>query len=150
MDENEKIDNQVLINAAVDKEKAAEQKRITELRAEFEDEPDFALKAIEAGWDVTEAKAEFCDVLKARAAEQAKAAATAGQKESGSAPIKTEGSDGGGDVNFIEQARQMVEDGKAKNMTVAMKKLRRRDPELHERFKVHSKEVGKAVYEEVA
>jgi len=43
--------------------------------------------------------------------------------------------DSGQQSDFLEEAHKLVDNGKAKSMTEAMKKVRRRQPELHEAFK---------------
>lgn len=72
-EETTMAENQKAADDAVAAERAASQKRIADIRAAFQKEPDFALQAIEKGWTLTEAKAAFSDVLTARAEVAAKA-----------------------------------------------------------------------------
>jgi signal peptide peptidase SppA len=124
--------------------------RASQLKTEFADDPEFALKAVTEGWSVAEAKAEYCDVLKARVAEQAKEIASGKDSAAASGADAivsedTDGGDGGGD--FLAEAREMAEEKKI-SITDAMKKLNRQKPGLHAAFKQRCETEGKEMYAE--
>jgi hypothetical protein len=114
------IQNTVTADAAV----AAEKKRAIDLKAAFGKDPAFALEAIEAGWSVTEAKAERCDRLQ-------KAAAATVHGDSG-VPFG-DGTPAIPPVNFIEQARELAQ-SKGISRTEAMRQIAAEQPKLYEDF----------------
>lgn len=127
--------------AAVNDERA----RMGQLKAEFPDDPEFALKAFADGLTVDEAKAAYCDVLREKIKEQ-----PAVQKETkgeGSAPIPSSDTDGQAGGDFMAEAREMAEKKKI-TVTAAMKRLRRKNPALHEAFLEKSRTEGEAMYAE--
>ena len=103
---------------------ATERQRIAEINKAFAKDPAFAMEASQAGWTVTEAKAQYCDRL------QAKAAAT--PPGSPGLPYHDSAADGAGG-DFMEQARDLAEEKKI-SVTEATKRLAAKDPALHQRF----------------
>lgn len=103
---------------------ATERQRIAEINKAFAKDPAFAMEASQAGWTVTEAKAQYCDRL------QAKEAAT--PPGSPGLPYHDSAADGAGG-DFMEQARDLAEEKKI-SVTEATKRLAAKDPALHQRF----------------
>ena len=103
---------------------ATERQRIAEINKAFAKDPAFAMEASQAGWTVTEAKAQYCDRL------QAKAAAT--PPGSPGLPYHDSAADGAGG-DFMEQARELAEEKKI-SVTEATKRLAAKNPALHQRF----------------
>lgn len=131
---------------------AAERDRMKSLQSEFGDEPDFVMKAFTEGWDIATAKAEFCDVLRQREAarkkdeEKAAAENAAAVASAGASAIATEDTDGGSDqTDFLKAARDMAFEKKI-TVTEAMRRIRRMNPNAHERFKDRCKTEGQAIY----
>jgi signal peptide peptidase SppA len=124
---------------------------VTAMREAFPEDPEFAMKALAAGWSVEKAKAEYNEVLRAKIAdlETEKAAADAGDDEVvGGDPLKlvaAGGDRGSDDHDFMEQARQMARD-QGISVTLAMRELAHRKPELHQAYLVHQKQFGKRQY----
>jgi len=137
MDEQEKIDAQAELNQLSENVQGEERKRLADLRTAFPDDLDFALEAFEKGSTVQEAKADYYDL------EQQKKKA---EQNAGAKAIASGDSDSEQEGDFLEEARKLVDDGKAKNMTEAMRKIRRRQPQLHEAFKEKSRAEGRAIY----
>lgn len=137
MDEQEKIDAQAELNQLSETVQGEERKRLAELRAAFPDDLDFAIEAFEKGSTVQEAKAERFDLL-----QQEKIA----EQNAGAKPIASGDSDSEQEGDFLEEAHKLLDDGKAKNMVEAMRKIRRRQPELHEAYKEKSRAEGRAIY----
>ena len=109
----------------------AERQRMQDLKAEFPNDPAFAMDQFAAGADVTIAKAAYCDVLRAR---QQQADDKAEQKTTGAEPLEhneAAGSTASGD--FMAEARQLSRDQKI-SMTDAMRQLSREKPELYAGF----------------
>jgi signal peptide peptidase SppA len=130
------------VSAAIEKAKAEERERFTQLQAAFPDETDFVVKQFAAGASVEAAKAAYCDVVtaKLKVSEDEKAAKAAKEKEdaakaaSGATPVSTSGTpepESSGD--FMTLAREMAEEKKI-GMTAAMKQLAKEQPELHAAF----------------
>lgn len=114
---------------------AAERTRLADLKAAFPEDLAYAVTAFEKGQNVNEARADYCDVLKAKLAEKDKQTPNP-QKATGAAPLPTgESESPDGNVNFLEAARALAAE-KNISVTAAMKKLRRQNPQLHEDFKV--------------
>ena len=103
---------------------ATERQRIAEINKAFAKDPAFAMEASQAGWTVTEAKAQYCDRL------QAKEAAT--PPGSPGLPYHDSAADGAGG-DFMEQARELAEEKKI-SVTEATKRLAAKNPALHQRF----------------
>lgn len=101
---------------------AADRKRLSELRAEFPDDPAFALEQYESGHNVIEAKADYCDVLKKR---------LESKKAEGGAPPLT-GSEEGGEntIDFNKAAKELA---KAEGIKLgeAYKRIAREQPEVY-------------------
>jgi len=145
-EEQEKIDAQAKLDQLSENVKDDERKRLGELKAAFPDDLEFALEAFEEGKTVLEAKAEHHDVLDKKLKEKDASNEVKSEKVIGAKAISSEGSDNEQEDDFLEEARKLVDDGKAKSMTEAMKKVRRRQPELHEAFKDKSQAEGRAIY----
>jgi signal peptide peptidase SppA len=105
---------------------AGEKKRVGEIKAAFPKDAAFALEAIEQGWDVTAAKAQYCDRL------MAGKVAVPG-KTSGAAPLPYEDSAEGPASDFLEQAAALAKEEKI-TKTEAMKRLAQEQPSLHQAF----------------
>ena len=155
--EQEKIDAQTEVNKLTEDVQSEERKRLAELRTAFSDDLDFALQSFEKGLTLDQAKAEHHDILQKQikeaaekeAAEKKAAEEKKGQQNAGAKPIANEGSDGEAQGDFMLEARKLVDEGKAKTLTEAMRKVQRQNPELHEAFKAKSEVVGKAGYNEL-
>lgn len=159
--EQQEIDTQAELNRAGDEARVAERKRLTDLKAAFPEDLEFALAVFEKGSSVQEAKAEYCDVLserekqrkaeeqKARAkAEEAKAKAESERTRQGAAPMASEDSDDEGSGDFIIEARKLAKEQKI-SMTAAMRQISRRQPELHAAFKDRCRAEGRAIFAQV-
>lgn len=135
--------------AGIDEAKTAaindERARMSQLKTEFAEDPEFAVKAFTEGFTVDEAKASYCDVLREKLKEQ-----TAGQKETkaeGAAPIASDDTDDEGAGDFLAEAREMAKEKKI-TVTAAMKRLQKKNPALHAAFIEKSKTEGEAMYAE--
>ena len=131
--------------------RAEERQRLIEFKEAFPEDLEFAIDACGRGLSVTEAKAERFDVVSKQLAEATKKEKVeVKEKTSGVPPISNESNDSEGSGDFMAEARAMVEDGKAKTMTFAMRKLSRSRPELHQAYKDRCESEGRAIYSEVA
>jgi signal peptide peptidase SppA len=103
---------------------AAERKRVTEIRAAFPKDVVFAMEAVEQGWDVMQAKAQYCDRL-----------LLVGQAYTviGAKPLRYEDSTAGPASDFLEQAAQLAKEERI-TKTEAMQYLAQEQPELHQAF----------------
>jgi signal peptide peptidase SppA len=106
---------------------AEEKTRVADLRAAFPKDPAFALEAIEQGWDVTAAKAQYCDRLLA-------GKVTAAPAGPGAPPLKYEDSAEGPASDFLEQAHALASREKI-SRTQAMRRLAQEQPKLYEDFR---------------
>jgi ClpP class serine protease len=128
--EQQQVDIQVELNEA--KEKAKEQslrderERIKAITSEFADDAEFALEAIDKGWDVKEAKAQYCDVLKKKLAEKPQA--------DGAEPLTENGEGGEKIVDFNEAAKALAKEEKIA-LGDAYKKIARQQPELYQSYR---------------
>jgi len=114
--------------------RAEERQRMADLKAAFPDDPEFAMKAFEAGQDVGLAKADYCDVLSARLKEKTDAAATAANAAAvtaGAKAVETEDTDSEGRVNFVTAAKELAKAEKIK-LGEAYKRVAREQPELYQ------------------
>lgn len=145
-EEQEKIDAQAELNQLSENVKDEERKRLGELKMAFPDDLDVALKAFEEGKTVLEAKAEHHDVLDKKLKEKDASKEVKPEEVIGAKAISSGSSDNEQEGDFLEEAHKLVDDGKAKSMTEAMKKVRRRQPKLHEAFKDKSRTEGRAIY----
>lgn len=101
---------------------AAERKRMADIKAAFPADPAFAMEAVEAGWNVTEAKAQRHDRMEKQTSETPK----------GIEPIEyAESSESS--VDFMTQARQRSRESKV-SMTEAMRQIQAEDPAAYEKF----------------
>ena len=152
--ENENIDELTQANQLRDETVATERQRLVDLRAAFAENPEFAMKAFEEGWNIEQAKAHHHDVLQKQIAEyKAKQAKIDEQQQNkpaiGANVIISEDSDDEAGADFMTEARELAEK-KNISMTAAMKQIARKKPQLHEAFKARSEAMGKeAVYAEV-
>jgi signal peptide peptidase SppA len=140
------LDAEKLQTEARESALSAERERVAGLKAEFTDDPGFAIKAVEQGWSLAEAKGEYCDVLKGRLAERDETAA-AGAAAAGAEPLAQDGSDDAGGGDFMAEAEQLAE-AKQIGITAAMKQLKRSKPALHAAFLGRSEAMGRAAYAE--
>jgi hypothetical protein len=101
-----------------------ERKRFADLKAAFPTDAAFALEAVEAGWTVTEAKAERHD-------RQQKAAAAAPPGDKG---VQYHDSDQGGGPDFMAEAKRISREEKI-SMTDAMRRVQADDPGSYEKFR---------------
>lgn len=162
MDNEQKIKEQAEVEArakieaelaeATKEARAEERERLGELNAAFPDNLEFAAKAFGDGKTIQEAKAEYCDVLQKQVKETAVKTEKGETKEkaSGAKAISTGDTDSEGQGDFMAEARQLVEDGKAKTMTIAMRKISRSKPALHQAYKEKCEIEPKANYGEEA
>jgi len=131
--------------------RAEERKRLMEFKEAFPDDLEFAIDACGRGLSVTEAKAERFDVVSKQLAEATKKNEKAEVKEkAGVPPISNEDTDSQAEGDFMAEARQLVADGKAKTMTIAMRKISRSNPGLHRAYQEKCETVTKADYGEAA
>ncbi len=103
--------------------------RLSALQTAFPDEPKFVLEQFTAGASVEQAKAAFCDVLKARNVElTAKNAELVKKKPAskGATPVPVGGEGGSQAGEFMELSRQYSEEHKC-SMAEAMKKVRKKN-----------------------
>jgi len=111
---------------------SVERKRIADLNAAFKKDPAFANQAIEQGWSVVEAKAQYADKLQAEN-EQLKAEATTPAKAVGAEPAAF-GNGEGASVSALEAYRQrvaeLVEAGKSRQ--AATLHIERNEKQLHQ------------------
>ena len=105
---------------------ANEKKRVTEIKTAFPKDAPFALEAIEQGWDITAAKAQYCDRLLA-------GKVVLPGKANGVPPLPDNDSAEGPASDFLEQAAQLAKEAKI-TKTEAMKRLAHDQPELHQAF----------------
>jgi len=119
--------------------------RMSQLRTEFADDADFAIKAFTEGWSLEKAKAEYCGVLREKLKDQAKKAAE--KPAAGAAAIPEAGADGVTQGDFLEEARALAKE-KGVTVTAAMKQLNRRKPGLHDAFVQQCQSEGKRMYQE--
>jgi hypothetical protein len=119
--------------ASVDAEAVAKQtqdqerQRMTALQTEFPDDPAFAMEQFTAGATVTEAKAAYCDKL--RAEKQARDDQTSDGAEP--IPFSASGDEATGD--FMAEARQRSCSMKI-SMTEAMRQVSGEKPDLYQSF----------------
>ena len=123
--------------------------RMSQLKTEFADDPEFAMQAFTDGLTVAEAKAKYCDVLRDRLAAKNAEAATGTEREqaSGVPPLANEDTDEGAGGDFIAEAKEMAAEKKI-TVTAAMQKLARQRPGLHESFKGQCRDHGSRMYRE--
>lgn len=143
---------QVEVKAAVQQATADGQKRMAELQEAFADDLDFVVQSFGKGLTVEQAKAEYCDILQQRNKEAAEKKANSQKKDVkvvGAKAIATDGSDNEATGDFMLEARRMVDEGKAKNVTEAMRKVKRQNPELHEAFMARCRAEGSEVFNNV-
>jgi hypothetical protein len=88
---------------------SVERKRIADLNAAFKKDPAFANQAIEQGWSVIEAKAQYADKLQAEN-EQLKAEASKSAKAPAGAEPATFGAGEGEGLSALESYRQRVDE----------------------------------------
>ena len=146
MEKNEtnEIDAQVEVNKITKQVQGDERDRLSVLSAYFADDLTYAVKAFNKGKTLIEAKADYCDVLrekitaitKERDDAQAKLEANKpADKATGATPIEQSDSDEHEATgrDFISEAQQIAKEDKT-TVTVAMKKLARKEPKLHQEY----------------
>ena len=121
----EPVDAEAVAKAATDKER----QRSADLKAEFPEDLAFAMEAIEQGWDVQRAKAEYCDRMREAQKQES--------KTKGAAPIEQQHGGSAASTDFMSEARAMAREDKI-TMTEAMRRVQRDSPELHESFRSQS------------
>jgi len=126
--------------------------RMSQLKTEFADDPQFAMKACTEGWTVAEAKAEYTDVLREKlrtqdAEHKSEMENRNSQTSDGAEAIATGDTDEGTEGDFMAEARELAETKKI-TVTAAMKKLARTKPALHQAFLGKCGTSGKAMYAE--
>lgn len=129
---------------------AAENERIrmSQLKTEFADDPEFAMQAFTDGLTVAEARAKYCDVLRERLKEKDNSQSSIVNSQSqGASAIVTEDTDTGAGGDFLAEARAMAAEKKV-SVTAAMQKLRRQKPALHAAFLEQCESRGKEMYAE--
>lgn len=145
---------QAEVTAAVQQATADGQKQMAELQEAFADDLDFALEAFGKGLTVDQAKAEYCVILQQRIAEASakmvkREVTNKVEKVVGAKAIANDGSNNEATGDFLLEARAMVDEGKAKTVTEAMRKVKRQNPELHEAFKARCRAEGPEVFNQV-
>lgn len=121
----EDFDISAEVKKAAEELLAADRKRLSALRAEFPDDPGFALAQYEKGSDVTQAKAEYCDVLKEKLADAGKTETAAG-----AAPLS--GSEEGNEktIDFNAAAKALAKEEGIK-LGDAYKRIARERPDVY-------------------
>ena len=144
--EEKNAENQVDREAIAEQTKTAERQRLTDIKSACNGDVEFAMGAWERGLSVTEAKAEYADVLQKRldveTATNKAAAAVAAAAADGADPLRRGASDtatGTGDFMTVARAR-----ARRDNITVtqAMLAVAREQPELHAEFKETQRDSG--------
>ena len=133
---NDKIDVDAIKKEAAAAATAASQKQLTDLKAAFPNDLSFAMAQFEKGATVTEAKAEYSEVLQTKldASEKAKteAAAAALKKKTEDAEALENGGEAGAGSgsDFMTEARALAKEEKI-GITAAMQQLAKSNPDLH-------------------
>lgn len=141
-DEENKTENKIDREAIVEQTRSADRQRLTDIKSACNGDADFAGDAWFRGLSVTEAKAEFADVLQKRLdAEIAKSKAAAAAEE-GAEPLRRAASNqatGEGDFMAVARARARKDNI---TVTAAMLAVAREQPELHAEFIQTQRESG--------
>jgi len=116
-----------------DQAQAQEKERLDKFKAEFDDDLEFAVEAFTKGLSIEKAKTEYWR----RWDDRVQKAAVANVTENPS-------SEDQGD--FMAEAQELVDQGKAKNLTDAMRKLRHQRPGLFAAYLEQSQVQSKAGY----
>jgi signal peptide peptidase SppA len=152
--DNEKTEQveQVDSGRIADEAKDAERNRMAELAEAFADDPQFAIEAFNRGLSVTEARSEYCDVLRDKLKDKAKdkaqeTPATSEAQVSGAEAIATGDTDEASGGDFMAEAKEVAAEKKI-TLTAAMQQLARSKPELRKAFLERCKTEGKAMYAE--
>ncbi len=144
-DEEKNAETKVDREAVAEQTKAAERQRLTDIKSACNGDVEFAIGAWERGLSVTEAKAEYADVLQKRLDVETaknKTAAAAAAAADGADPLRRESSDGAtgaGDFMAVARARARQDNT---TVTQAMVALQREQPELHAEFIQAQRESG--------
>jgi len=114
----------------------SERKRLSDLRAAFPEDPEFAVKQFEAGASLDEAKVAYCDVLQKKNAELAdKLQKAEAALPDGAVPVEHgEAPEGSAEQDFMSVSRALAEEKKI-SLTDAMRRTARDNPELFQAFK---------------
>lgn len=114
----------------------AEQKRMSDLKAAFPDDPSFAMEQFAKGASLQDAKAAYCDVLAERIKTIKPADKTAITQPIGAPPIENSNqrpATGGDTRDFIAEARARAVERKI-TVTEAMRELVSLNPEMHRKW----------------
>lgn len=147
---NEQTDAQIDVTKITDQVQNDDRQKLKEMQAAFPDDPTYAIEAFSAGKTVTEAKADYVEVLRDKLSsvtqqrDEAKASAANAQAKQdektdvadGIEPVENKASDTAENAtgDFIAEAIQMAADEKIER-TAAIKKLARQKPELYKSWK---------------
>jgi len=108
-----------------------ERKRLSELKAAFPKDLEFAIEQFEAGASIIEAKAAYVPVLQKKIDEKEKEK----EESSGTDPLQSgDSANAGGGENFVALGKKMAKEEKIP-LGQAYKKLAREKPELHAAYK---------------
>jgi signal peptide peptidase SppA len=122
-DQTKELDVAAEVKKAAEEIRQADQQRLFQLKEAFPDDPGFALEQFAAGHNVTEAKAEYCDVLKKRLADK--------EKDNGGAPPLTGSGEGSAEtIDFNRAAKQLAKEEKI-TLGKAYKQIAREQPDVY-------------------
>jgi len=121
---NEEQLNQIAKEAA-EKAKKENKQRLSELKAAFPDDLEFAIEQFEDGASLVEAKAAYADVLLKKLKEK---------ETEGASAIESGDSSEGESKNFVEAGKKLAKEEKIP-LGQAYKKLAKENPELYKSYK---------------
>lgn len=138
--------NEPTVDQAVATAQKADKKRISDITEAFKDDPDFAIKQITEGVSLTEAKANYADVMKTKNTELEKQNADLKKEKEvqpeGADPIVTSDSETGGGqadaVDFMTESKKVSKEQKI-GITEAMKQVQTDNPDSYHTFIEKSK-----------
>ena len=140
MEEQEKIDQ------AVAKTAEGERGRLADIKTACDGDLEFAVAAWERGLSGLEAKAEYADVLREKLTASEKQHAESRQAD-GAEAMATGDTDAAAGGDFIAEVRDLAEE-KDIPKTEAMRRIKRRKPELYADFQRQCETRGRQMYAE--
>ena len=140
MEEQEKIDQ------AVAKTAEGERGRLADIKTACDGDLEFAVAAWERGLSGLEAKAEYADVLREKLTASEKQHAESRQAD-GAEAMATGDTDAAAGGDFMVEVRDLAEE-KDIPKTEAMRRIKRRKPELYADFQRQCETRGRQMYAE--
>jgi signal peptide peptidase SppA len=125
---------------AVKNERAAEQKRVADIRAAFPEDPAFAMDQAAKGASVEQAKIAYADVLQERNKKAAQENAelrqqlSAGTKTAGADPLAGSAAGGTGKVEDFMEVAKAYQKENGGSFSAAMSHIASTRPEIHQAF----------------